>query len=501
MLGLAEGEVGQRPLAQRRHGELGPVALDRLARRRRRPARAVPVPMPGGDFAPESANMPASRMKPGETSETPTPLGPRSAAQAEGEAAQAELGRVVDRATRARRLARERGDEDEVAGAALDHRREQRLGHQHRRLEVDAQGALHLLGAEVAPASPLPAGRRWRRGRRPSPASAAELLGGAGLGEVGGQDPVPVAGQPRGHLLERLALAGAEQERRRRASASASAIARPRPPVAPVSSAVRPASSIPRRKLPAVRSTGTEVPRERNCARKERTGDPTPSAKGHKMLVFHEQATTRSSTLPPFQITETPSPVRMEAPRERGNHVFGANPPLSGGGAGSYRASPTANPVGRRRRSVCFRTPISSRLGLAGRSGARRLRSALPRAAPSADCGGGGITPAEVDICTPTPKARLLPNGMLIPPKSAPARVKAVIAAANRIRNKPYVYGGGHASWWDRGYDCSGSVSYALHGGDFLDSPLPSGPDGHAGAAPAKGAGSPSTPTPATPTR
>ena len=98
--------------------------------------------------------------------------------------------------------------------------------------------------------------------------------------------------------------------------------------------------------------------------------------------------------------------------------------------------------------------------------------------APSAGaaCDGGGLTPAEVDMCTPTPKARLLSNGMLIPPKSAPPRVKAVIAAANRIRNKPYVYGGGHARWQDRGYDCSGSVSYALKGGNFLTSPMPSGP-------------------------
>lgn len=94
----------------------------------------------------------------------------------------------------------------------------------------------------------------------------------------------------------------------------------------------------------------------------------------------------------------------------------------------------------------------------------------------SAACMGGGVTPAEVDICTPTPKARLLSNGMLIPPKSAPARVKGVIAFANRIRTKPYIWGGGHRTWWDRGYDCSGSVSYALHGGEFLDSPLPSGP-------------------------
>lgn len=99
----------------------------------------------------------------------------------------------------------------------------------------------------------------------------------------------------------------------------------------------------------------------------------------------------------------------------------------------------------------------------------------MPGAA-SADCGGGGLSPAETDICTPTAKARLLPNGMLIPPKSAPARVKQVIWAADRIRTKPYVWGGGHGRWWDRGYDCSGSVSYALHGGKFLESPLPSGP-------------------------
>lgn len=65
---------------------------------------------------------------------------------------------------------------------------------------------------------------------------------------------------------------------------------------------------------------------------------------------------------------------------------------------------------------------------------------------------------------------------MLIPPKGAPARVKAAIMAANKIRTKPYVWGGGHGRWWDKGYDCSGSVSYALHGGGFLDSPLPSGP-------------------------
>jgi hypothetical protein len=101
---------------------------------------------------------------------------------------------------------------------------------------------------------------------------------------------------------------------------------------------------------------------------------------------------------------------------------------------------------------------------------------ALAPAGASANCGGGGLAPTATDICTPTPKARLLANGMLIPPIGAPPRVKAVIAAANRIRTKPYLWGGGHGRWWDNGYDCSGSVSFALHGGEFLESPLPSGP-------------------------
>ena len=53
--------------------------------------------------------------------------------------------------------------------------------------------------------------------------------------------------------------------------------------------------------------------------------------------------------------------------------------------------------------------------------------------------------------------------------------VARVVRAANRIAGKPYKYGGGHGRWNDSGYDCSGSVSYALHGGGLLSSALTSG--------------------------
>ncbi len=68
-----------------------------------------------------------------------------------------------------------------------------------------------------------------------------------------------------------------------------------------------------------------------------------------------------------------------------------------------------------------------------------------------------------------------LRDGLAIPPCSAPQRIKDVIAAANEIaKGTPYCYGGGHASFKSSCYDCSGAVSYALHGGRLLDSPLDS---------------------------
>jgi lysozyme family protein len=55
-----------------------------------------------------------------------------------------------------------------------------------------------------------------------------------------------------------------------------------------------------------------------------------------------------------------------------------------------------------------------------------------------------------------------------------PAIVRRVIRAGNRIATMPYKYGGGHGTFDDTGYDCSGSVSYALHGGGLLSTPLDS---------------------------
>ncbi|HEX8279811.1 MAG TPA: hypothetical protein VF551_00415, partial [Chthoniobacterales bacterium] len=68
----------------------------------------------------------------------------------------------------------------------------------------------------------------------------------------------------------------------------------------------------------------------------------------------------------------------------------------------------------------------------------------------------------------------VLRNGIAYAPSQAPQNVKNAIWAANALRRKPYVWGGGHGSFYDRGYDCSGTVSFALHGAGALASPLPS---------------------------
>jgi peptidoglycan hydrolase CwlO-like protein len=82
----------------------------------------------------------------------------------------------------------------------------------------------------------------------------------------------------------------------------------------------------------------------------------------------------------------------------------------------------------------------------------------------------------ELGTSVPGPGERATLAGQTaIAPANAPLVVKAVIEAANRISDAPYIWGGGHGSFEDDGYDCSGAVSYALHGGGLLSSPIDSG--------------------------
>ena len=68
----------------------------------------------------------------------------------------------------------------------------------------------------------------------------------------------------------------------------------------------------------------------------------------------------------------------------------------------------------------------------------------------------------------------ILLTGVALAPPAAPESVQGAINAANTIVGRPYVWGGGHASFYSSSYDCSGAVSFALFGGGLIPRPLDS---------------------------
>ena len=91
-----------------------------------------------------------------------------------------------------------------------------------------------------------------------------------------------------------------------------------------------------------------------------------------------------------------------------------------------------------------------------------------PSATPPANTGGGATFGVDPNQTPDMPDATVI-AGKAYPPVDAPVEVKEAIWAANEIVGKPYKYGGGHAKVKESGYDCSGTVSYALLGGGLLE--------------------------------
>jgi hypothetical protein len=122
-----------------------------------------------------------------------------------------------------------------------------------------------------------------------------------------------------------------------------------------------------------------------------------------------------------------------------------------------YGASVDGQYGSQTRRSVkrfqaAYGLPVTGRVG-------RRTGRAL----------GGAIK--RMESINPRGKTKIHLSGRATAPSNAPWVVNTVVAAANRIINTSYCYAGGHGSWQSSCYDCSGSVSYALHGAGLLSSP------------------------------
>jgi hypothetical protein len=90
--------------------------------------------------------------------------------------------------------------------------------------------------------------------------------------------------------------------------------------------------------------------------------------------------------------------------------------------------------------------------------------------------GGGAGAGAVPFLMRPTVAGDVgvIRHGIAYAPTNAPAAVQQAIWAADTLRDKPYIFGGGHKSFRARGYDCSGTVSFALHGAGLLRTPLDS---------------------------
>lgn len=155
-----------------------------------------------------------------------------------------------------------------------------------------------------------------------------------------------------------------------------------------------------------------------------------------------------------------------------------AAPPASVGGA-----TPTAAPTPTKKPHTA---PITSKSTSLVYKGAVYEKTAtgevIPYVTPqtpgevTSSTGGsvvGVAADTKPDLLVPGATARFV-DGLAAAPMSAPAAVQQIIWAGNQIIGLPYIYGGGHASFVSPGYDCSGTVSYALHGASLIATPMDS---------------------------
>jgi cell wall-associated NlpC family hydrolase len=130
-------------------------------------------------------------------------------------------------------------------------------------------------------------------------------------------------------------------------------------------------------------------------------------------------------------------------------------------------------------RTISLAATLATAAALAAPAGAGA--ASYPSWAPNVPWGAGCEPAASPAQRTAANCGATLVDGEAVPPADAPTVVKQVIAAANEIDGTPYIWGGGHASFEAKGYDCSGAVSYALHGAGLLDYTMVSGQLAHYG--------------------
>ncbi len=160
---------------------------------------------------------------------------------------------------------------------------------------------------------------------------------------------------------------------------------------------------------------------------------------------------------------------------------------VAGGSSPSTTSSapkvPTgAAPITARSRSVAYHGPVYEETPTGEVVPYQPLTEAAPESALTGGSPVGQIASTKPELLVPGKLAHYV-EGLAAAPINAPAVVQQIIWAANDLIGLPYIYGGGHnASFTSPGYDCSGTVSFALHGGGLLKMPEDSSEFEHYGA-------------------
>jgi cell wall-associated NlpC family hydrolase len=152
--------------------------------------------------------------------------------------------------------------------------------------------------------------------------------------------------------------------------------------------------------------------------------------------------------------------------------VAAVEPPSSAGGSSSTSTTPPphAAPVTAKTANVSYKGPVYEK------TAAGEIVPYVPPASPGqlgSATGGAAVaatSEGKPELLVPGSLARYV-DGLAAAPESAPAAIQAIIWAGDQLVGLPYIYGGGHASFISPGYDCSGTVSFALHGASLITSP------------------------------
>jgi cell wall-associated NlpC family hydrolase len=151
--------------------------------------------------------------------------------------------------------------------------------------------------------------------------------------------------------------------------------------------------------------------------------------------------------------------------------------------AASGGASPSAKKPAKKPAKPIYLSPVTAKTASLAYSGPIYEKTAtgevIPYTSSSTGEAEGGATGGVPVTMPATTKPQLLVPGVLTryvdglaaAPMGAPASVQEIVWAGNQLIGLPYIYGGGHQSFVSPGYDCSGTVSFALHGGDLLQMP------------------------------